>query len=49
MTIEQVKKVKNFVIYNNFGKIEFLDEVNLIRENIDLNVTIGMKSVEIYP
>lgn len=49
MTVEQIKKVKNFKIWNINGKIEFLEEVNLLRENIDLNVNIGEKSVEVYP
>ena len=42
-------KVKNFKIWNANGEIHFLGETDLISENLDANVIIKPKCVEVYP
>ena len=48
MTEEELKKVKNFSIFNQFGKIEFLEPVDLTQLDLDNIVSIENKSILVY-
>ena len=48
MTEEELKNVKNFSISNKFGKIEFLEKVNLTELNLDKIVSIEDKAIMVY-
>ena len=45
----QLSKVPNFSVYNKFGKVEFLEPVDL--RNLDLTkiFKISCKKIEVYP
>ena len=49
MTGEQLKKVENFKIWNEFGEIEWLGAVDVRGANLDLWVIIKNSSAEVYP
>lgn len=48
MSIEQLKRVKNFTIENQFGIIEFLGEVDLTNVDLADVVSITHMEVEVY-
>jgi hypothetical protein len=47
MTKDQLKRVANLELWNNYGKIEWTHPVNLVGVNLDDWVTIRQSSVEI--
>lgn len=49
MTIEEVKNIPNFFIWNDFGKIQWIGEIDLLEVNLDLDVHIKPECVEVYP
>ena len=49
MKTKEIKKVKDFSIWNEYGKIEWLGETDLTEINIDLWVLIKKEGVEVYP
>ncbi len=49
MTAKELAKVKDFMIWNKHGKVVFLEDVDLIREDLDLNVIIKHKLLDVYP
>lgn len=49
MSAKELSKVKNFTIWNKHGKVVFEGETDLVREDIDLNVIIKHKHLDIYP
>ena len=48
MSVDELKNVSNFSIYNSFGKIEYEEPVNLCYVNLDDIFTIEMGSVSVY-
>ena len=49
MSANDLKNVHNFVIWNEFGRIEFIQPVNLLNLNLDDIFGIDQQNVEIYP
>ena len=49
MTLAQMSQVKNVRIWNANGEILFPGETDLVDENLDANVIIKAKCVEVYP
>ena len=45
-TVEELKKVENFRIFNKFGEVEFKEPVNLLGINLDEQVTIGRNLID---
>ena len=48
MTEEELRNVKKFSVYNQFGKIEFLENVDLTELNIDKIISIDNKAISLY-
>lgn len=48
MSDEELRRVNNFTIYNKFGKIEFIGEIDLTDVDLQEAVTIGNREVEVY-
>jgi hypothetical protein len=48
MTEEELANVSNFIIENEFGRIEFMKDVDLRNANFDEDVIIKNKCVEVY-
>jgi len=49
MSEDQLRKVSNFSIENEFGKIEFQGKVDLTGENLRDNIIIRHKEIVVYP
>ena len=49
MTVEQLKKVKNFSVENKFGKLEFEGSTNVLGLNLKEILKINLKEVIGYP
>jgi len=49
MTEKELQNIENFNIENEYGKIEFLEKVDLTNEDLALNVTIKHMEVVVYP
>lgn len=49
MTSKELSKVKDLTIWNKHGKVIFIEDIDLIREDLDLNVIIKHKHLDIYP
>ena len=49
MTMNEIEKIENFSIENQFGKIMWPGKTNLIGMNLDLIVNISENSAEVYP
>mmetsp|Transcript_9806 Transcript_9806/g.9729 ORF Transcript_9806/g.9729 Transcript_9806/m.9729 type:complete len:747 (+) Transcript_9806:3-2243(+) len=49
MTCDELKRVKNFTIENEFGKVVFEGETNVIGLDLDKLVTIKQSEVTVYP
>lgn len=47
MEREQLTKMKNFIIKNEYGKIEFLGEINITNINFDKDIMISKNKIEI--
>jgi hypothetical protein len=47
MTKEQLKRVTNLEVYNNYGKIQWTHPVSLVGINLDDWITIRQNSIEI--
>lgn len=47
MTIGELMAVKNFKIHNQFGEVEFLEDVNLVGLNLDEIFTINFANIDI--
>ena len=48
MSLEEVQRVKNFRVWNEFGEVEFLGETDLTDVDLGDVITITLKSVEVY-
>ena len=46
LTCDELKKIQNFKIYNEFGEVEFKEPVNLIGLNLDEEVEIKKDMIE---
>ena len=46
LTFDELKKIQNFKIYNEFGEVEFKEPVNLIGLNLDEEVEIKKDMIE---
>jgi nuclear pore complex protein Nup98-Nup96 len=49
MTVDELKRVRNFSVSNSFGKIEFGGETDVTGLNLDEIVKIEDKAVTVYP
>jgi len=49
MSLEQLRRVEEFEIFNEFGAISFPGQTDLTYVNLDLDVIIKNKQVEVYP
>ena len=49
MSAKELAKVEEFTIWNKHGKVVFEGDTDLIREDLDLNVIIKHKHLDIYP
>lgn len=49
MSLNEVKSVKNFKIWNDFGKIEWEGVTDLLEVNLDQDVHIKPMCIELYP
>ena len=47
MPIEKLSKINHFTIWNNFGKIEFLNELNITNINFDNDIILNYGTIEI--
>ena len=47
MSSDELRKVENFKIYNKYGEVRFLEKVNLLGMNIDEEISIEEKCIEI--
>ena len=47
MPIEKLSKINHFTIWNNFGKIEFLNDLNITNINFDNDIILNLGSIEI--
>lgn len=47
MDKKQLTKIKNFIIKNEHGKIEFLNEINILNINFDKDIMISKNKIEI--
>jgi hypothetical protein len=48
MTLDEIEHVKNFSIYNEYGRIDFEGETNLTNLNLDQIVNISKNSITVY-
>lgn len=46
---EKLSHIENFSIFNTFGKVEFLEPVDITFEDLDAAININHKSIEVYP
>lgn len=49
MTAEQLKALQYFKIYNKHGQIEWFNDIDVLSQNLDENVFILEKKVQVYP
>jgi len=47
MTTHQINHIKNFTIFNKYGKIEFLEPVSLFKVDLTKGITISQDNVQI--
>ena len=47
MPIEKLSKINHFTIWNNFGKIEFLNDLNITNINFDNDIILKQGTIEI--
>ena len=47
MPIEKLSKINHFTLWNNFGKIEFLNELNITNINFDNDIILNYGTIEI--
>jgi len=48
MTLEEIQKVKNFQIFNEYGKVEYLEPVDLSNLNLDKIFSIEDRAILVY-
>ena len=48
MTLEEIENVKGFSIWTEFGKIEFLEKVDLTGVDLREIITIDERGAEVY-
>ena len=46
-TVQEVKRVNDVIIENKFGKVKFLEPINLYKKNIEESIEITQDSIEI--
>ena len=46
LTCDELKKIQNFKIYNEFGEVEFKESINLVGLNLDEEVIIKQDMIE---
>ena len=45
-SLEEIKKIKNFKIYNEYGEVEFKEEINLLGVNLNEEIIIEKNMIE---
>ena len=48
MTEKELSRIKNFTVFNKFGKVEYLEEVDVRNIDIDKIIQISKRKVEVY-
>ena len=49
MTMEELKNVDNFTVFNKHGEIKFLGKTDVRGLDLDLRIKIEHRGVEVYP
>lgn len=48
MSLQQLREVKDFSIKNQHGRIDFLEQVDLVQVDLGKDVTIRPDCIELY-